>query len=231
MSQRYQYESRQIAHGWLAAAQRRSVSHEDAVNLLVQPGDRSNVGTTANCAELYVRTPAIGRLQEQTGGRVFLANGELLEPLPMGKTREPLEAGVRRSGDRPPAKLLDPGTPAAREIEGDVPLWTEFTLKNQAPAGSYYRETTDALVGRTGEPGRQHGGGLARAAERWVALRTPTLRCVLSPATWRRNARGKRWSRGCRVGDSQPGSTAVYWRPTRPVSKEPRWPASIPGGP
>ena len=83
---------------------------------------------------MYASTTAVRRLQEQIGGRVFLANGELLEPLPPGKTREALEAGVRRSEDRRPAKMLDPSTPAAREIEGDVPLWTEITLEPKAPA-------------------------------------------------------------------------------------------------
>ena len=87
MSQRNEYGGRQVTHGWLAATQRHNGYHEDAVNLLIQLGDRCNVGATSDCAGVYASTPAVRRLQVHTGGRVFLANGELLELLPSGKTR------------------------------------------------------------------------------------------------------------------------------------------------
>jgi hypothetical protein len=73
--------------------------------------------------------PVLRGLQQKARGAVFLADGQLLEPLPDGADATTIEAaaGVRRSTEMLAAKVRHPGE---APIEGEVPLWIEFTLQD-----------------------------------------------------------------------------------------------------
>jgi hypothetical protein len=73
--------------------------------------------------------PVVRRLQEKTKGRVFLANGEAVAPLPNGKTTGSLygQAGITPAGAK-----LDPIMQNGTELEGASPLYLQITVKPTA---------------------------------------------------------------------------------------------------
>ncbi len=68
--------------------------------------------------------PVLRALQEKTGGRVFMANGELLQPLPEGANVTDLWKGVAKSEETLEAK----GEPSKR-IEPEVPLFIDVSIE------------------------------------------------------------------------------------------------------
>jgi hypothetical protein len=67
--------------------------------------------------------PLLRALQEKTEGRVFLANGELLQPLPPGTNAATLSQDVRKATVKLPAKEKDGVT-----LEEEVPLYIDVVL-------------------------------------------------------------------------------------------------------
>ena len=71
--------------------------------------------------------PVVRALQRKTEGRVFLANGLAVEPLPKGATQESLlaAAGIRPADEKLPEKR----NKAGKLLEGEVPLYLEVTIR------------------------------------------------------------------------------------------------------
>jgi hypothetical protein len=67
--------------------------------------------------------PVMTRLRQKTAGRVFLASGQLVQPLPSGTDAAALEAGVTRSPETLKAK-----TYKGKKIEDAVPLWLQVSI-------------------------------------------------------------------------------------------------------
>ncbi len=72
--------------------------------------------------------PVLRALQKKTDGRVFLSNGELLQPTESSKTDAQLWQGVIKSNDRRPADILTPKVTKDGTVEGAVPLYLEVTM-------------------------------------------------------------------------------------------------------
>ena len=68
--------------------------------------------------------PVVRRLQEKTGGRVFLSNGSAVEPLPEGSTQESL----RGENIVLSKTMLPPKQKGGRALEPEGPLYLEITL-------------------------------------------------------------------------------------------------------
>jgi hypothetical protein len=77
--------------------------------------------------------PVVRRVQEKTKGRVFLANGQAVEPLPEGAT----QASLRGTEVELSTDTLDPKVQAGvGELEGAVPLYIEVTIQTESSGGS-----------------------------------------------------------------------------------------------
>ena len=69
--------------------------------------------------------PVLRALQDKTGGRVFLANGSLLQPLPLGTDPEHLRSGVMAA---PPPKTLPAMEKDGAVLEAAAPMYIEVTI-------------------------------------------------------------------------------------------------------
>lgn len=69
--------------------------------------------------------PVVRRLQEKTQGRVFLANGQAVEPLPPGATQDALRAAATLTLSD---ATLDPKKQGSVTLEDAVPLYAEVTI-------------------------------------------------------------------------------------------------------
>ena len=76
--------------------------------------------------------PLMAALQRRTGGAVYLGNGDLLEPLPAGADRDELTRNVRHSDAQLGPKIRIRDDETEELLEGPVPLWTEFTIIDEA---------------------------------------------------------------------------------------------------
>jgi hypothetical protein len=76
--------------------------------------------------------PVMKRLQQKTGGEVYLGNGQRLKPDDFPPRANPC-VSVKVSDAKLPAKLYakDKLTREKVEIEGEVPLYTQFTIEDR----------------------------------------------------------------------------------------------------